>query len=148
MPLWNIYHTSPIFTSEATRTDFASTITKLYTDGGLPGFYVVVQFIPLPPTNVFVAATARDTKPFVRLVVQHMAVHRHEGPGDFAGRFSDKINEALRPFIREKGYDWEITVSDTPRDFWRFNGIAPPPWRSEAEKIWAKEGVPTKWASL
>lgn len=148
MPLWNIYYTSSIFTSEGTRADLASAITKLYTDGGLPDFYVVVQFIPLPPTNIFVGAKARDAKPFVRLVVQHMAVHRHEASGDFASRFSDKIDQALTPFIKEKGYNWEITVSDTPRDFWRFNGIVPPPWRSEAEKIWAREGVPTKWAAL
>lgn len=147
MPLWNIFHTSSIFTSEATRTELASAITKLYTDGGLPDFYVVVQFIPLPPTNVFVGAKTRDSRPFVRLVVEHIAVHRHEGSDGFPARFSDKIDEALKPFIKDNGYDWEISVSDTPRDFWRFNGIAPPPHRSEAEKMWVREGKPTEWAS-
>ncbi|KAF4470108.1 hypothetical protein FALBO_2990 [Fusarium albosuccineum] len=146
MPLWNIYHIEGIFESEDIRNQLARDITKLYTAGGLPGFYVVVQFIPLPASNVYVAAEVRTHKPFVRLVVQHMAVHRHEGIDNFATRFSDLINAALKPYIADKGYDWEITVSDTPRDFWRFNGIAPPPWRSEDEKVWAKNGYPTEWA--
>ncbi|KAI9692197.1 MAG: hypothetical protein M1822_006427 [Bathelium mastoideum] len=145
MPLWNIYHTADIFESQKIRGQLAEDITKLYTNGGLPGFYVVVQFIPLPAENIFVAAEARNKKPFVRLVVQHMAVHRHEGVDNFPTRFSENINNVLRPFIADRGYDWEITVSDTPREFWRFNGIAPPPWRSEAEKIWVRDGVPTDW---
>lgn len=146
MPLWNIYHTAGIFESQEIRNDLAKDITKLYTGGGLPDFYVVVQFIPLPAQNVFVAGQARDKKPFVRLVVQHMAVHRHEGTEGFVARFGEAINKTLHPFITDKGYDWEITISDTPRDFWKFNGIAPPPWRSEAEKQWAEEGVPSEWA--
>uniref|UniRef100_A0A8H7N4Z4 Tautomerase cis-CaaD-like domain-containing protein n=1 Tax=Bionectria ochroleuca TaxID=29856 RepID=A0A8H7N4Z4_BIOOC len=145
MPLWNIFHTEGIFESQEVRSKLAADITSLYTSGGLPSFYVVVHFIPLPPTNVFVAAEARINKPFVRFVVEHMAVHREEGPEGFAERFSDRIKEALRPYIAEKGYDWEITIADTPRDFWRFNGIVPPPWRSEAERLWAQTGRPIEW---
>lgn len=146
MPLWNIYHTASIFETHEIRDNIAKGITKLYTNGGLPDFYVVVQFIPLSASNIFVGGETRDKNPFVRLVVQHMAVHRHEGVDNFPARFSESINKVLRPFIAEKGYDWEITVSDTPRDFWRFNGIAPPPWRSEEEKVWARDGRPTEWA--
>ncbi|CAM1507697.1 Fc.00g045450.m01.CDS01 [Cosmosporella sp. VM-42] len=123
MPLWNIYHTPDVFASQDTRNKLATDITKLSTDGGLPGFYVVILLIPLSKENVFVAAKTREETPFVRLVVQHMA-----------------------PYIADQGYDWEITVSDTPREFWRFNGISPPPLRSEAESVWAKAGRPIVWA--
>jgi hypothetical protein len=61
---------------------------------------------------------------------------------NFPKQFSDYIDATIKPCIVDKGYDWEITVSDTPRDFWRLNGIAPPPWGSEAEKLWAKNGRP------
>lgn len=147
MPLWNIYHTPDTFDSESIRADLASNITELYTSSGLPAFYVVVQFIPLPAGNVFVAAKSGNTreKPFVRFVVDHMAVHRHEIPVGFTARFSDRINEAIKPHVADKGYDWEITVTDTPRDFWRFNGIAPPPFKSDAEKVWADSGRPSVW---
>lgn len=145
MPLWNIFHTEGVFDSQEIRNNLAADITKLYTSSGLPAFYVVVHFIPLPAGNVFVAGEARVGKPFVRLVVEHLAVHRSEGPEGFAERFSARINEALKPYIADKGYDWEITVNDTPRDFWRFNGIAPPPWKSEAEKMWAQTGRPSEW---
>ncbi|KAM0193533.1 hypothetical protein ACHAPI_007602 [Fusarium lateritium] len=149
MPLWNIYHTEGAFESQETRNQFAQDITNIYSNGdnGLPAFYVVVQFIPLPGGDVFVAGEARDKKPFVRLVVQHMAVHVHEGDHmeNFAKQFGDYMNTTIKPYIADKGYDWEITVSDTPRDFWRFNGIAPPPWRSEAERVWARNGGPSEW---
>ncbi|PCD30389.1 hypothetical protein AU210_010071 [Fusarium oxysporum f. sp. radicis-cucumerinum] len=149
MPLWNIYHTEGAFDSQETRNKLAQDITKIYSNGenGLPAFYVVVQFIPLPPGHVFVGGEARDEKPFVRLVVQHMAVHSHEGVHmeDFPKQFSDYINATIKPYIADKGYDWEITVTDTQRDFWRFNGIAPPPWRSEAERAWARNGRPSEW---
>ena len=146
MPLWNIYHSPDVFASQDIRNQLASAITKLYTDGGLPAFYVVIHFIPLPKGNVFVAAKTRDEIPFVRLCVEHMAVHRHEGIENFPSRFSETINGALKPYIADQGYDWEITVNDTPREFWRFNGIAPPPWKSEAEGVWVKTGRPTVWA--
>lgn len=146
MPLWNIYHTAGVFETQEIRKNLAADITKLYTVSGLPGFYVVIQFIPLPASNVFVAAEARTEKPFVRLTVEHMAVHRHEGAEGFPARFSDAIDATLKPYIADQGYDWEITVTDTTRDFWRLNGLAAPPWRSEAEKMWAKEGRPLPWS--
>jgi hypothetical protein len=146
MPLWNIFHTSDVFQSQEVRTQLAQDITKLYTErGGLPAFYVVVQFVPLPTENVFVGGEARTSKPFVRLVVEHMAVHSHEGPEGHPARFSGMINTTLKPYIADKGCDWEITVTDTTREFWRINGIAPPPWRSEAEKVWVRDGRPTEW---
>jgi hypothetical protein len=74
-----------------------------------------------------------------------MAVHRQEVGEDFPARFSEKINGALHPHIAEKGYDWEITVSDVARDFWRFNGLIPPPHRSEAQRIWAANDQPSEW---
>ncbi|VUC32787.1 unnamed protein product [Clonostachys rosea] len=146
MPLWNIYHSPGIFESPEIRKSLAADITKLYTDiVGLPAFYVVVHFISLPHDTVFIGGEIRDEKPFVSLVVEHIAVHRKDGGENAAQIFSDRINEALAPHIAQKGYDWEITISDTTRDYWRINGLVPPPWKSEEEKRWVELNRPVEW---
>ena len=35
--------------------------------------------------------------------------------------------EKLAPFIKERGYDWEIHIDETPMDLWRTQGLVPPP---------------------
>jgi Putative oxalocrotonate tautomerase enzyme len=49
------------------------------------------------------------------------------------------IFQALKPWIEDrKELQWEIHISETPRDLWRIQGIDPPPTGSEEEKVWAK----------
>ncbi|CAG9997059.1 unnamed protein product [Clonostachys byssicola] len=146
MPLWHIYHSPGIFDTPEIRKSLAADITKLYTTiVGLPAFYVVVRFICLPHDTAFIGGEITNEKPFVSLVVEHVAVHKDDGGENAAQIFSDRINEALAPYMAEKGYDWEITISDTARDYWRINGMVPPAWKSEAEKRWVELNRPVEW---
>lgn len=43
------------------------------------------------------------------------------------------------------GVDWELHISETPRDLWRVQGIDPPPTDSEAEKSWKANNMPHKY---
>jgi hypothetical protein len=46
-------------------------------------------------------------------------------------RFLLKVDEALKPFIHEQGWDWEYSVIETRRDLWKINGMVPPEAGSE-----------------
>ena len=49
------------------------------------------------------------------------------------------LDEVVAPFVKDKGYDWEITIDETPFDLWSLHGELPPPFESVAEKRWVKE---------
>lgn len=34
------------------------------------------------------------------------------------------IEEKLAPFVKERGYDWEVHIDETPMDLWRTHGLA------------------------
>ncbi|KAK4143110.1 putative oxalocrotonate tautomerase [Dichotomopilus funicola] len=145
MPLWSIYHPPSTFTTPESKQQLAADITALYTAGGLPAFYVVVNFIPLPLTNTFVGGkNPTEAKPFIRLVAEHIAVHIRED-ATRSQRMMDRINGALQPHIKEKGYDWEVHVDETPRGLWAINGLPPPPFGSAAEKKWADLNQAVPW---
>ncbi|KAJ5136344.1 hypothetical protein N7448_004898 [Penicillium atrosanguineum] len=112
MPLWQIYHPAGTFEDLASKEAFAKDITEFYTQLGLPAFYVVVNFVPVPTGEVFDAAYRRTTS---------------------------RIDNVLKPHIADKGYDWEYHVGETERRLWKVNGLIPPPWKSEQEQIWVKE---------
>jgi hypothetical protein len=38
-----------------------------------------------------------------------------------------------------RGYDWEISIDETPFDLWSLQGELPPPFESVGEKRWVKE---------
>jgi hypothetical protein len=41
-------------------------------------------------------------------------------------RFLHRVDEALRPFILDQGWDLEYSVIETRRDLWKINGMVPP----------------------
>jgi hypothetical protein len=56
------------------------------------------------------------------------------------------VFQALKPFISDREeLEWEMHISETPRDLWSIQGILPPPTGSEAEKKWVSENRPTPW---
>jgi phenylpyruvate tautomerase PptA (4-oxalocrotonate tautomerase family) len=130
MPLWSIYHPPSTFTTPESKQRLAADITSIYTgtDGaGLPAFYVVVNFISLPATDIFVGGQNPSAdKPFIRFVADHIAVHL-ENNEERMQRLMGLVDAALRPHVKEKGYDWELHIDETPRGLWVINGIAPPP---------------------
>ncbi|KAF1940208.1 hypothetical protein EJ02DRAFT_445658 [Clathrospora elynae] len=156
MPLWMIYHPPSAFVEEDTKCAFAKAITEIYSVK-LPAFYVNVIFQPIQQTSFYVGGVARpsphtDTnkpgpdskKPFIRITIQNIA---RKIPND-ARRdgFLERVDNALKPFIEDAGYDWEYSVAETSRDLWKMQGLVPPMPDTEAEKVWCRvnEAVPFK----
>ena len=127
MPLWLIYHPEGTFPTPEAKQALVSSITSLYTGGGLPAFYVVVQFITQPPSSIFVGGTNPPAdKPFIRFAVDHLAVHFSKDD-ERRLRVMSRLEELIKPHVADKGYDWELSIDETPRELWHINGIAPPP---------------------
>ncbi|PKS12437.1 hypothetical protein jhhlp_000643 [Lomentospora prolificans] len=141
MPLWQVYHPEGTFATEASKQAFAQDITNIYTTKlNLPAFYVVVNFIPFLPSNMYVGGKPKADKPFIRIVIEHIAVHTNNS--ESAQRMMTSfIDAALKPHVYDKGYDCEYHADETPRGFWKINGLVPPPHKSDGEKIWFRENA-------
>ncbi len=105
MPLHLIHHPPSAFSSED-KAEFSERITTLYTDMGLPAFYVVVLFIPIEKDSFYVGGKSTDK--FVRIVAQHLA--RQIPTTEEKQKFSEKYENVLAPFIKDRGYDWEVDI--------------------------------------
>ncbi|CAF1034672.1 unnamed protein product [Adineta steineri] len=137
MPLHRIYHPLSAFSS-SDKQKLSERITALYTDRGLPAFYVVILFTPIESESFFVGG--KPTDKFVRIVVQHLA---RQLPNEEAKKqFSERYENAIAPFIKDKGYDWEVHVEEVPPEMWRENGLIPPIKFPEIEKEWARQNKP------
>jgi hypothetical protein len=49
------------------------------------------------------------------------------------------VDQLIAPYVRDRGYDWEVTIDELPADLWSLQGEIPPPFESHAEKRWVKE---------
>ncbi|TPX59756.1 hypothetical protein SpCBS45565_g07670 [Spizellomyces sp. 'palustris'] len=137
MPLHRIYHAVDAF-SATDKKQIAERITAIYTAVGLPGFYVNVLFVPLE--CLFVGGEARLN--FVRIVTQHLAIH---APPERKTATAKAIEEAMKPFVKDRGYDWELHIEDTPREGWSMNGFAPPLVGEPGLKLWAEKNRPVPY---
>lgn len=146
MPYWHIFAPEDAFTDQD-KQELSESITSLYVDFvNLPKFYVVVLFQPLPQNTLYVGAKPANN--FVRIVVDHIA-RRVEG-AELRALCMEVIEAKLAPWIRDRGYDWEVHVDETPADLWRTQGLVPPPAGSDAERMWAEknEAIPYELASV
>ena len=105
MPLHRIFHPPSAFSAKD-KQELSERITAIYTGVGLPAFYVVVLFIPIEKDSFFVSG--KPTDKFIRLVVQHLA--RQMTSDEQKEGFSKTYEEILAPYIKDKGYDWEVTL--------------------------------------
>ncbi|KAK4545885.1 hypothetical protein LTR36_002449 [Oleoguttula mirabilis] len=149
MPHWLIYHPPGTFETESAKEALAKDIVPIYTDGGLPAFYVVVQFIKVPVSDTYVGGEQRAATPFVRITIAHVAINMTvDLPNDMDRQYrklTNRIDRILKPHITAKGFDLEYTVQETERRLWKINGLVPPPWRSEEEKLWVRENRPVAY---
>ncbi|KAL5355944.1 putative oxalocrotonate tautomerase [Aspergillus floccosus] len=141
MPLWLIFHPPNTFEDAASKQALVKDVTKIYTNVGLPPFYVVVNFIRISSEEVWVGGERRTERPFVRIIIDHIAVRIEND--DMYKRTADAIDNALKPHLADKGYDWEFHVDETERKLWRINGMIPPPFKSDEERKWATENRPS-----
>ncbi|MCJ1260531.1 hypothetical protein MMC22_000392 [Lobaria immixta] len=146
MPLWRIFSHPSTF-STAQRQALAESITSHYTGEGLPAFYVDVVFIPVEPDSFYVGG--KQAANMVRIAVDHLAIHKPKQEDDsqgLRGQLLNEIDEFLAPHIAARGdLDWEYNIVEAPRDLWKIQGIAPPPFKSAEEKVWARENKATPW---
>jgi hypothetical protein len=74
---------------------------------------------------------------FVRFKLDHMA---RTLPGPILRKWWVKaVDQLIAPYVKDRGYDWEITIDELPADLWSLQGEIPPPFESHAEKRWVKE---------
>lgn len=146
MPLWQIYHPPGTYEDAAEKQAFVKDITSHYTEVGLPPFYVVVHFNKIENENVFVGAKVKSAteKPFVRVVITHIAVRLPDLDSVYLKQTS-RLDKIFKPHVLEKGYDFEYHVDETERRLWKINGLIPPPFKSAEERVWFEENRPVPY---
>ena len=138
MPFWQIFTPENAYTSED-KEQLSQAITSIYTEYvNLPPFYVVIVFHETPNDTVYVGGTS--TNNFVRIVTDHIA--RQMDTVEQRTLCMEVIEQKLAPFVKERGFDWEVHLDETAMDLWRTQGLVPPPAESEMERLWAKENRP------
>ncbi|KAL6232818.1 putative oxalocrotonate tautomerase [Aspergillus navahoensis] len=116
MPKWVFNHTAGALTAEEKQC-IAHGMTKLYTSLQSDSIYAGGE-TPSALTTVSIYHIARG---FETKEIQDM--------------FFKTLDDILRPILKPKRIvgDWHYEAN---RDFWRMNGIIPPPTGSELENKW------------
>ncbi|MEW2121183.1 tautomerase family protein [Streptomyces sp. NPDC005474] len=141
MPYWEIFTPENAFTDED-KEKLSQRITSFYVDYvNLPPFYVVVLFKDMPSNTMYVGGKANNN--FIRIRTDHIA--RQIDSAEMRAACMEALEERLAPYVKERGFDWEIHIDETPMDLWRVQGLTPPPAESDTEKLWAKENRPVPY---
>jgi phenylpyruvate tautomerase PptA (4-oxalocrotonate tautomerase family) len=134
MPLWKVYTPVGAYSPEDKKA-LAETITSVYAQVPIPKFYVVVVFDEVPSGNLFVGGVRHDK--FIRFKIDQIA---RTIPGPVIREWWIRtLDKMLAPFVRDRGFDWEVSIDETPFDLWSLKGELPPPFESVAEKRWVAD---------
>jgi phenylpyruvate tautomerase PptA (4-oxalocrotonate tautomerase family) len=136
MPLWKIHHPVDAYTADD-KKQFASAITAIYDALPIPRFYVVVLFEGVAAENFYVSGDSRDR--FVRINIDQMA-RTLPGPA-LREWWVHHLDDVIKPWVGDLGFDWEFTITEPPADLWSLQGFVPPPFESRAEQRWIKENM-------
>lgn len=135
MPYWEIFAPEGAFTADD-KQRLSADLAQMYNDNvDIPLFYTVVRFQETPANTLYVGG--KPTTNFIRIVVDHIA--RHLPDPDYRKFAMGVFEETIAPYVRDRGFDWEIHFDETPLDLWRVQGLVSPPGGSEMEKLWTKE---------
>jgi hypothetical protein len=110
-----------------------------------------VVFHEIKADSFFVGGEPRDK--FVQIEVVHIA-RTNEAAAELAGitveeilgRYFEKVNELLKPYIADRGYEVEFHVETAPFETWQIDGMTPPSPYSEDELRWAKDNKSSPYA--
>ena len=146
MPLWKVYHPVGAYTSEDKHalskriTDVYSSLPKFYVDfSPLPKFYVGIVFQEVPQDSFYVGGEPAPN--FVRIHMDHIA---RQLPSEAAKtKFLARVEDAIAPFVKDRGFGWEFHIDETPFDLWTVQGIRPPRAGTEDERRWISENRPS-----
>lgn len=141
MPLWKVYHGTEAFTKPADKFAVAKAITDLYTNRGLPDFYVNILFIPFPTENLFNAAKPRSGHVMVEIL--HVARNMDPNDHELHTKFKNAVDRILGPYTLDRGLHLEYAVVDCPQYLARINGVDipesfGPEQKDEADKARAR----------
>ncbi len=140
MPLWRIYTPVGAYSAEDKKA-LSSALMSVYVDAGLPKFYVNVLFHEVAEDNFYIGGEPRRN--FVRLVAEHIA--RHLATTELRRNAMALFEAKIAPFVKDRGYDWEMHVNETPFDLWQVQGLVPPLAESEGEKLWVQGNQPVPY---
>lgn len=141
MPLWQIFHPKNSLTQED-RQGIANAITEAnHAFVHIPRFYVNVFFHEMPEGAMFVGG--KMTTNFIRIVTETIAVAMPTA--EMRAEAMRGTEEFLAPFIKDKGYDWELHFDETPRDLWRVQGLIAPDQGTDAADLWYRDNKPVPW---
>ncbi|MDV7089952.1 tautomerase family protein [Rhodococcus opacus] len=151
MPLWQLFTPENAYTSEE-KADMARKIVDLYSSDFsqenfgfvLPKFYTSVIFHEIKAESFFVGGEPRDQ--FVQIEVVHIARTVETSaaklgitPEETLRRYFEQMDNVLKPYIADRGYELEFHAEPAPFETWRIDGMVPPePW-SEDELRWGKD---------
>jgi len=107
MPLWKIYHPVGAYTRED-KHRVAKRITDIYSS--LPKFYVDVVFQEVPQDSFYVGGEPASN--FVRIHMDHIA--RQLTSEAAKTKFLARVEDAIAPFVKDRGFDWEFHIDETP----------------------------------
>ena len=136
MPLWKVYHPVGAYTKEDKHA-----LSKRITDvhSSLPKFYVDIVFQEVPQDSLYVGGEPAPN--FVRIHMDDIA--RQLTSEAAKAKFLARVEDAIAPFVKERGFDWEFHIDETPFDMWAVQGIRPPRAGTEDEKRWISENRPS-----
>jgi phenylpyruvate tautomerase PptA (4-oxalocrotonate tautomerase family) len=140
MPLWKIYHPVGAFTAED-KKKLAQEVTEVYASVPIPRFYVVMIFEEVAKDSCFVGGKLHNN--FIRFKIDQIA---RTIPGPVLREWWIRtLDTVIAPFVKDRGYDWEVSIDETPCDLWSLQGELAPPFESVAEKRWVKENKATPY---
>jgi len=158
MPLWQLFTPQNAYTREE-KADLARKITDIYSSEfsrenfgfELPRFYTSVVFHEIKADSFFVGGEPRDK--FIQIEVVHIARTNEAAAAlvgitveEILGRYFEKVNELLKPYVADRGYEVEFHVETAPFETWQIDGMTPPPPYSEDELRWAKDNKSSPYA--
>jgi hypothetical protein len=107
----------------------------VYASIPIPKFYVVFIFEEVAKDSCLVGGEPNNK--FVRFKIDQIA--RTLPTPVLREWWIRTLHEVIAPFVKDRGYDWELSIDETPSDLWSIQGELPPPFESVAEKRWVKE---------
>ena len=126
MPLWKVYHPVGAFTAED-KQKLAKQVTEVYASIPIPKFYVVFIFEEVAKDSLLCQVASRNNK-FVRFKIDQIA---RTLPGPVIREWWIRtLDQVIAPFVKDRGYDWEISIDETPFDLWSLQGELAPPFES------------------
>jgi len=98
-------------------------ITKLYTELGIPAFWVNVFFNEFSAEGGGYYSGGKSPHNSISFHIDH-AARRFESE-EQRGSFIAAVDDIVRPILGEKSFKWEF-IYEHPADNWRINGMVPP----------------------